>query len=70
MEAFKETFEFLLELKHYGCFFHYMKNICTYFLKNKYTTKENKKHYNYVIKNIYELSFNGKIEKRINIIKI
>ena len=57
MEAFKNNFECLLELKHYGCFFHYMKNIYKYLLKNKYTTKENKKRYIYIIKKVYELPF-------------
>ena len=65
MKAFKQTFDFIPDLKHYGCFFHYMKNIYKYLLKNKYKTKENKKHYNYIIKNVYELPFKSNIDKNI-----
>ena len=66
MNAFKKCFDFLPDLKHYGCFFHYMKNIYKYLLKNKYTTKENKKHYKYIIKKVYELPFKTNIDKNIN----
>ncbi len=43
-----------------------MKNIYKYLLKNKYTTKENKKHYNYIIINDYKLSFKAEIDKMID----
>ena len=43
-----------------------MKNIYKYLLKNKYTTKENKKHYNYIIKKVYELPFKAKVDKIID----
>ena len=42
-----------------------MKNIYKFLLKSKYTTKENKKHYNYIIKKVYELPFKAKIDKLI-----
>ena len=43
-----------------------MKNIYKYLLKNKYTTKENKKYYNYIIKKVYELPFKDKTDKIID----
>ena len=66
INSFKKTFEFIPNLKHNGCFFHYMKNIYKYLLKNKYTLKINKNHYNYIIKSVYELPFKFKIEKNID----
>ena len=66
INAFKKTFEIIPNLKHNGCFFHYMKNIYKYLLKNKYTVKSNKSHYNYIIKSVYELPFKLNIEKNID----
>ena len=43
-----------------------MKKIYTYLPKNKYNTKEKKKHFNNIIKNVYELSFKAKIDKSID----
>ena len=43
-----------------------MKNIYKYLLKNKYTVKSNKSHYNYIIKSVYELPFKLNIEKNID----
>ena len=43
-----------------------MKNIYKYLLKNKYTVKSNKSHYNYIIKRVYELPFKLNIEKNID----
>ena len=43
-----------------------MKNIYKYLLKNKYTIKSNKSHYNYIIKSVYELPFKLNIEKNID----
>ena len=65
MSAFKKSFDFLKELKHNGCFFHYMKNIYKYLLKNQYITKKNKKHYNYIIKSVYKLLFKENKDKII-----
>ena len=64
--AFKKTFDFIPNLKHNGCFFHYMKNIYKYLAKNKYTVKKNKSHYDYIIKNVYKLPFKSNIEKNID----
>ena len=64
--AFKKSFDFIPNLKHNGCFFHYMKNIYKYLVKNKYTVKSNKNHYSYIIKNVYELPFKVNIEKNID----
>ena len=43
-----------------------MQNIYKYLLKNKYTVKSNKSHYNYIIKSVYELPFKLNIEKNID----
>ena len=51
--AFKKSFDFIPNLKHNGCFFHYMKNIYKYLDKNNYTLKMNKFHYDYIIKSVY-----------------
>ena len=64
--AFKKTFDFIPNLKHNGCFFHYMKNIYKYLAKNTYTVKNNKSHYDYIIKNVYKLPFKLNIEKNID----
>ena len=64
--AFKKSFDFIPNLKHNGCFFHYMKNIYKYLVKNKYTVKSNKNHYSYIIKNVYEIPFKVNIEKNID----
>ena len=59
-------FWFFPYLKLYDCFFHYKKNIYKYLLKIKYIIAENKKHYNCIIKKVYEQPFKSNIDKNIN----
>ena len=65
INSFKNTFNFIKNLKHNGCFFHFMQNIRKYLLKNKYTIKENIFRYNYIIEKISLLPFKKNIEKTI-----
>ena len=53
-------------MKHNGCFFHYLKNIRKYLVKNGFTKKENISKYNFIIKECYKLPFIKNIEKEIN----
>ena len=46
-ESFKNVFSKLENLKHKGCFFHYMKNIRKFLVKNGFTKKINIDKYNY-----------------------
>ena len=46
----------LNDIKHNGCFFHFLKNIRTFLMKNGFTKKENEKHY-HSIKIFSELIF-------------
>ena len=69
-KAFGETFDFVENLHHYGCFFHYLKNIRKYLIQNGLTTKAKKEKYDYIIQNCYKLPFiediNKNIDKEIN----
>ena len=51
-------------LIHYGCYFHYLKNIRKFLVCNKYTNNENIDIYNYIINKVLELPF--KIDKQIH----
>ena len=63
--AFKNIFNFIENLLHYGCYFHYMKNISIFLVSNKYTNKENIDKYNYIINKVSELPFKDNIDKHI-----
>ena len=65
-KSFKNTFEIIKDLKQNGCFFHYLKNIRKYLVKNGFTKKENISKYNFIIKECYKLPFIKNIEKEIN----
>ena len=65
-ESFKNVFNKLENLKHKGCFFHYMKNIRKFLIKNGFTKKINMDKYNYIIKKCYNLPFKKNINKNIN----
>ena len=52
--TFKKIFNFIENLLHYGCYFHYMKNISIFLVSNKYTNKENIDKYNYIINKVSE----------------
>ena len=65
-KSFKNTFENIKELKHNGCFFHYLKNIRKYLVKNGFTKKENITNYKFIIKECYKLPFIENIEKDIS----
>ena len=64
-KSFFECFNIIPNLKHNGCFFHYLKNIRKYLIKNGYTKKANEKHYDYIIKSVYKLPFISNIDKNI-----
>ena len=51
-ESFKNVFNKLENLKHKGCFFHYMKNIRKFLIKNGFTKKINMDKYNYIKKSV------------------
>ena len=63
--AFKNVFDNLDSLVHKGCFFHYLKNIRKYLVKNGFTKKENHNHYKYLINNCYQLPLKKNIDKSI-----
>ena len=63
--AFKNVFDNLGSLVHKGCFFHYLKNIRKYLVKNGFTKKENQNHYKYLINNCYQLPLKKNIDKSI-----
>ena len=46
------------------CFFHYLKNIRKYLVKNGFGKKSSENYYNYIIKSCYKLLFK-KIHKNI-----
>ena len=52
-------------ITHYGCFFHYLKNIRKQLVKLGFGTDANKNIYNDVIKFCYELPFSENIENNI-----
>ena len=52
-------------IKHYGCFFHYLKNIRKKFVNLGFGTDDNKQIYNEIIEFCYELPFSESIEKNI-----
>ena len=52
-------------LVHKGCFFHYLKSIRKYLVKNGFTKKENQNHYKYLINNCYQLPLKKNIDKSI-----
>ena len=64
--AFQKAFDFIENLVHYGCYFHYMKNIRKFLVSNKYTNKENTDKYNYIINEVSELPFKKNIDKSIH----
>ena len=64
--AFKNEFSYIKDLKHLGCFFHYLKNIRKYLMKHGFTTNENQENYNYIINKCYEIPFINNIEKKID----
>ena len=55
--SFQNTFNNIKNLKHHGCFFHYLKNIRKFLIKHGFTKKENESHYKYIINNVYKLPF-------------
>ena len=61
--AFYEIFKDIKNLKHKGCFFHYMKNIRKYLVKNGFTKKINEEKYKYIINECYKLPFIKNINK-------
>jgi len=61
----KKFFNNLNNIKHNGCFFHFLKNIRKYLIKNGFTKKENETHYKYIITNVYKLPFKNNIDKNI-----
>ena len=63
--SFKNIFNRLENLNHKGCFFHYLKNIRKYLVKNGFTTKKKLEDYKYIIDNCYKLPFKKNIEKNI-----
>ena len=64
-KAFKDTFDFSNDIKHNGCFFHYLKNIRKYLIKNGFGCKEKKNNYQYLINECYKLPFIENINKNI-----
>ena len=64
-KAFKETFDFKDDVKHNRCFFHYLKNIRKYLIKNGFGRKEQNNNYQYIIKECYKLPFIENINKNI-----
>ena len=65
-KAFKKIFNKLKDLQHKGCFFHYMKNIRKYLIKNGFTKKINEEKYKYIINNCYNLPLKKNINKNIS----
>ena len=48
-KAFNEVFNEGNQIKHIGCYFHYLQNIRKYLQKNGLTTKKNTEYYNAII---------------------
>ena len=63
--SFKNIFSRLENLSHKGCFFHYLKNIRKYLVKNGFTAKKKLEDYKYIIDNCYNLPFKKNIDKNI-----
>jgi len=64
--SFNKVFNFIKNIKHNGCFYHYMANIRKYLVQNSYTTTDNIPKYDYIISNIYYLPFKKNIQNNIN----
>ena len=62
--AFKNIFNQIENLQHKGCFFHYLKNICKYLIKNGFTAEKNKDFYKYIIDNCYRLQLKKILTKQ------
>ena len=56
-KAFNEVFNEENEIKHIGCYFHYLQNIRKYLQKNGLTAKKNIEYYNSIINICKSLHF-------------
>ena len=65
-QAFKHIFIKLEFLVHKGCFFHYLKNIRKYLVKNGFTKKDNISHYNFIINRCLNFPLKQNIDKTIS----
>ena len=63
--SFQKVFKKIEYLEHKGCFFHYLKNIRKYLVKNGFTKKKMEDDYKYIIKTCYNLPFKKNIQKNI-----
>ena len=63
--SFKNVFYQLENLTHKGCFFHYLKNIRKYLVKNGFKSNDKLDFYRYLINNCYKLPLKANIDKTI-----
>ena len=63
---FGHVFNFIPDIHHVGCFFHYLKNIRNRLIQDWFTSNENIEHYDYLIAEVFKLPFKKNVNKTID----